>query len=108
MRQTPPPYSSTSIDKRNLHLDCFNHFPEALLDVPASNLWRHLRGPSLFSLPGRDLEPVFVSVLLHGNEDSGWQAIQAVLRDKRTAVLHRPLLLFVANVEAAKANVRTL
>jgi hypothetical protein len=108
MRQTPPPYSSISIDKRNLHLDCFNHFPEALLDVPASNLWRHLRGPSLFSLPGRDLEPVFVSVLLHGNEDSGWQAIQAVLRDKRTAVLHRPLLLFVANVEAAKANVRTL
>jgi hypothetical protein len=92
----------------SLYLDCFDHFPDALLDVPASELWRHLRGPSFFRIPGRQLEPVFVSVLLHGNEDTGWRAIQSVLRHTRSAVLHRPILLFVGNIEAAKANVRTL
>ena len=89
-------------------LHCFDRFPEELLEVPATELWRYLRGPSLFRLPGRQAEPLFVSVLLHGNEDTGWRAIQAVLRQHRTRTLHRPLLLFVGNIEAAKANVRTL
>jgi hypothetical protein len=49
-----------------------------------------------------------VSVLLHGNEDTGWRAIQAALRRRLVLMPHRPLLLFVGNIEAAKANVRTL
>src|SRR6516225_7646691 len=99
--------SSPAVDE-SLYFDCFDRFPDALLDVPASELWRHLRGPSFFRIPGRQLEPVFVSVLLHGNEDTGWRAIQSVLRHTRSGVLHRPILLFVGNIEAAKANVRTL
>jgi uncharacterized protein len=51
---------------------------------------------------------LFVSVLLHGNEHTGWQAVQSVLRRHTGRQLPRSLLLFVANVEAAKANVRTL
>ena len=82
--------------------------PETLLDVPATDLWRHLRGPTLFYIPGRQSAPVFVTVLLHGNEDTGWRAIQAVLRRHRGTMLPRSLLLFVGNIEAAKANVRTL
>ena len=89
-------------------LHCFDRFPEELLEVPATELWRYLRGPSLFRLPGRQAEPLFVSVLLHGNEDTGWRAIQTILRQHRTRTLHRPLLLFVGNIEAAKVNVRTL
>lgn len=91
-----------------LRLTSFNHFPDTLLDVPASELRRHLPGPSLFQVPGRDAQPLFVSVLLHGNEDTGWQAMQAVLQRHRRTILPRPLLLFVGNVEAAKAKVRTL
>jgi hypothetical protein len=49
-----------------------------------------------------------VSVLLHGNEDTGWRAVQSVLRQRRATALARTLLLFVGNVEAAKAKVRTL
>ncbi len=98
---------SPAIDE-SPYFDCFDHFPDVLLDVPASELWRHLRGPSFFRIPGRQLEPVFVSVLLHGNEDTGWQAIQFVLRHTRSTVLRRPILLFVGNIGAAKANVRTL
>src|SRR6516165_8242818 len=66
-----------------IQLDCFDHFSDTLLDAPAGELWRYLRGPSLFRLPGRRIAPLFVSVLLHGNEDTGWRAIQAVLRRKR-------------------------
>lgn len=92
----------------DLPLDCFDHVPDALLDLPASALWRQLRGPTLFRLPGRQPQPLFVSVLLHGNEDSGWRAIQSVLRQHRDTPLPRAMLLFVGNIAAAKAHVRTL
>lgn len=89
-------------------LTSFDRFPDQLLDVPAQDLWRHLPGPSLFHVPGRNEKPLFVSVLLHGNEDTGWQAMQDVLRRHRGTGLARTLLLFVGNIEAARANVRTL
>jgi hypothetical protein len=83
-------------------------FADHLFDVAAPDLWRHLAGATLFEIAGRESHPLFVSVLLHGNEDSGWRAAQAVLRRHRGALLPRPLLLFVGNIEAAKAKVRTL
>src|SRR6516225_6286107 len=89
-------------------LHCFDGFPEELLEVHATGLWQYLRGPSLFRLAGRQAAPLFVSVLLHGNEDTGWRAIQTILRQHRAPILPRPLLLFVGNIEAAKTNVRTL
>jgi hypothetical protein len=46
--------------------------------------------------------------LLHGNEDTGLAAAQAVLWRHYSRELHRSLLLFVGNVAAAAANVRTL
>jgi hypothetical protein len=91
-----------------LHLARFDHFPDALLSVPASDLWRYLPGPSLFHVRGRQATPLFVTVLLHGNEDTGWRAVQAVLREHRGELLPRSLLLFVGNIAAAQANVRTL
>ena len=56
------------ISTDRLQLNCFDYFPTELLDVPAHDLWRHLQGPSLFQLGGRHDQPLFVSVLLHGNE----------------------------------------
>src|SRR4051794_36385341 len=89
-------------------LTSFEVFPGALLEVPAAELWRNLPGPSLFMIEGRNPRPLFVSVLLHGNEDTGWQAMQAVLRAHARVGLPRALILFIGNVEAAKARVRTL
>jgi hypothetical protein len=86
----------------------YDHFPDDLLDVSAAELWRHLPGPSLFHISGRDRAPLFLTVLLHGNEDTGWRAAQQVLREHRRAMLPRALLLLVGNVAAAKARVRTL
>ena len=61
-----------------------------------------------FIFPDGSARPLFVSVLLHGNEDSGWRAIQSVMRQHRGTPLPRPMLLFVGNVAAARAGVRTL
>jgi hypothetical protein len=100
--------SLTGVAGGHARLNRVEGFPEALLDVPADEIWRRLPGPTLFHIPGRQTQPLFVSVLLHGNEDSGWRAIQAVLRKHGDAMLPRPLLLFVGNIDAAKARVRTL
>lgn len=91
-----------------LRLQTYAEFPAELLDLSAGELWRALPGPALFSLPGRQERPLFVSVLLHGNEDTGWQAIQQVLSEYRGRTMPRALLLFIGNIAAAKANVRTL
>jgi len=85
-----------------------DHFPDALLAVPAAELWRHLAGPALFRIAGRAGAPLFVSVLLHGDEDTGWRAAQAVLKRHCSMPLARPLLLFVGNVAAARMGARTL
>ena len=102
------PSAADHVANEPLRLARFDHFPNMLLGVPASDLWRYLPGPSLFHVRGRQAEPLFVTVLLHGNEDTGWRAVQAVLGERRGAMLPRSLLLFVGNIAAAKANVRTL
>lgn len=90
-----------------LSLNHIQGFPGELLDASTSELWQHLPGPTLFHIPGKHATPLFVSVLLHGNESTGWTAVQSVLKRYQTA-LPRRLLLFVGNIEAARHNVRTL
>lgn len=82
--------------------------PQGFLDCPAERLIDIVPGPTLIDLPGRDPHPLFVSVMLHGNEYSGLDAMQEVLRRHAARGLNRSLLLFVGNVGAAAANVRTL
>ena len=86
----------------------FESVPDGFLQCPARRLAEVLPGPSLIDLPGRDRHPLFVSVLLHGNEETGLVAAQEVLRRHRTRQLDRSLLLFIGNVAAAAANERTL
>lgn len=83
-----------------------DHVPDGFLDRPAAQLSQVLRGPTLFDLRGRDPRPLFVSTLLHGNEDSGLIAVQDVLRRHAALGLPRSLLLFIGNVEAAAQNLR--
>jgi hypothetical protein len=91
-----------------LKLKVYDHFPSQLRGAGVADLWRHLACPSLFHIKGRRPEPLFVSVLLHGNEDTGWDAIQLLMAQYEKAELPRSLLLLAGNIEAAKANVRTL
>lgn len=85
-----------------------NDLPDGFLDAPAHELHRLLPGPTLAHLPGRRGEPLFVSVLLHGNEDTGLKALQSLLRRWQGHELPRALSVFVGNVGAAAAGLRRL
>jgi succinylglutamate desuccinylase len=67
-----------------------------------------LGGPSLIHLPGRRVQPLFVSVLLHGNETTGFLALQALLARYQGKELPRALSIFIGNVEAARDGLRRL
>lgn len=80
--------------------------PAGLLDCDAAELHDHLGGPTLIQLKGAEEPALFVSVLLHGNETSGWEGVSRYL--KETPSLPRSMTLFIGNTEAAKAGMRAL
>jgi succinylglutamate desuccinylase len=89
-------------------LNELDHLPAGFLNTQARELYRILPGPSLIHLPGRRPEPLFVSILLHGNEDTGLLTMQSVLGKYAGQELPRALSLFIGNVEAARAGARRL
>ncbi|MBD3773118.1 MAG: succinylglutamate desuccinylase/aspartoacylase family protein, partial [Rhodobacteraceae bacterium] len=87
--------------------------PAGFLDCPARELAALLGGPTLIELAGRREPPLFVSVIQHGNETTGLEAVQQVLRarlgaDGSGGGLPRSLMLFVGNVAAAAQGLRRL
>jgi succinylglutamate desuccinylase len=87
----------------------FNYLPDNLLALEANQLADHLNGPTLIHLPGRREQPLFVSVLMHGNETVGWEAIRTLLaRYQGGQDLPRSLSLFIGNVDAASRGLRML
>ncbi len=93
-------------------LNRFQAIPPRLLDAGPQELLGLLGGPTLLHLrSGPEGSPthrgaLFVSVLLHGNETSGWYAVRRLLRDFPAPP--RDLLILVGNVEAAASGLRTL
>lgn len=82
--------------------------PRGFLETPAPELHRLLDGPALIHLPGRSTPELFISVLLHGNEDTGLAALQQVLRDHAGRVLPRAVAILIGNVAAAREGLRRL
>ena len=82
--------------------------PAGLLDVKVEGLQDLLGGPTLLHLPGRHPEPLFVSVLAHGNESTGFYAVQSLLQKYRDGGLPRSLSVFIGNVSAASQGLRRL
>jgi len=80
--------------------------PAGLADSDATDLRKLLGGPALIHVPGIRAMPLFVSVLLHGNEVSGWNALRRLLASPEP--LGRSLLVFIGNVSAAAEGVRML
>ncbi|MFU8816640.1 MAG: succinylglutamate desuccinylase/aspartoacylase family protein [Pseudomonadales bacterium] len=89
-----------------MQLRRFQHAPPGLAECAATELAGFLGGPALVHVQGRRDPPLLVSVLLHGNEQSGWNGVRRLL--DRAVELPRSLLLFIGNVAAAAANLRTL
>ena len=91
-----------------LLLQQVERLPEGLLETPAEGLADLLGGPTLIHLPGRRPEPLFVTVLAHGNETTGLAAIQSLLQKYRDHQLPRALSIFIGNVTAARHGRRIL
>ena len=82
--------------------------PGGLLEAPVEGLADLLGGPTLLHLPGRHPEPLFLTVLAHGNESTGFYAVQALLKKYRERELPRALSIFIGNVAAARHGLRLL
>lgn len=88
-------------------LQVLDRLPDGLLACGATELAAVLGGPTLIHLAGRRTPPLFVSVLLHGDEDTGWLAVRQLLRETANE-LPRALSLFIGNVRAAGERRRYL
>ena len=86
----------------------FDSLPDGILTVPVEQLHALVPEPALFHLPGKHPETLFVSVLLHGNEPTGFLALQKLLQKYQGQTLPRGLTLFFGNTQAVRLNVRRL
>ena len=89
-------------------LNIIDAIPDGLLSAEATELEALLGGPTLLHLPGRQAPPLFVSVLLHGNEDTGFHAVRKLLNKYQGRELPRGLSIFLGNVTAAAQGRRRL
>ncbi|MBS1269975.1 MAG: hypothetical protein MAG794_00927 [Gammaproteobacteria bacterium] len=89
-------------------LTVMDALPAGLTDCEPKEVPEVLSGPTLIHLPGQADSPIFVSILLHGNEITGLLAMQRILKYYRNRELPRSLSLFVGNVRAAGAGKRML
>ncbi len=83
-------------------------FPEELLTATAQSLHSLVPNPTLFHLPGKHKQPLFISVLLHGNESTGFLALQKLLIKYRNQQLPRAISFYLGNTEAASQGLRRL
>lgn len=90
------------------NLTVLDEVPEGLLTVKANELQQYLSGPTLIRLQGQREDVLFVSVLLHGNETTGWDAMRELLAGYKEGELPRSLYLFIGNVAAAEKVCRVL
>lgn len=93
-----------------MELNITHEIPKGLLEVSIDKLDTVLSGPTLICLEGKKENPLFVSTLLHGNETSGFYAMQKLLKHYQhgDAELPRSLLFFIGNVAAAAQGLRHL
>ena len=86
----------------------YTDLPAGLLDISVEQLYQLIPQPALFHLSGRRTDTLFVSVLLHGNEPTGFLAMQRLLQKYHQQTLPRSLSIFFGNTQAARFNQRRL
>ena len=89
-------------------LNIIDRLDEKILSLPAHRLHEELEGPTLVHIKGQKDPALFLSVLLHGNESSGWEVVKNILNDYKDDPLPRSLTIFIGNVKAARYKKRKL
>jgi succinylglutamate desuccinylase len=82
--------------------------PEHFLSARSEDLFRLLKKPTLIHLKGKKTPPLFICTLLHGNETTGFYALQNILKQYQHKELPRDISIFIGNVEAAAQQQRRL
>ena len=93
---------------KNAMLKHLYALPPALFEATPETLHRLFPEPTLIHLSGKRPEPLFISVLLHGNEPTGFWGVMALLKKYQQQALPRSITLFFGNTLAAQHNVRRL
>ena len=88
----------------------YKGIPEHLPDIPTRELGSILPGPSLIYIEGETDPPLFISVLLHGNEITSFLAIQKLIQtfDLTSRRAPRSIILFIGNIAATEKGLRKL
>lgn len=89
-------------------LDIYNALPEGFLEATVETLHQILPKPSLIHLQGDAPEPIFLCTLLHGNETTGFYAVQKLLKQYQFKKLPRSVSIFIGNIKAAEQGLRRL
>ena len=85
-----------------------DRLPDGMLDANPTELLELLGSPTLLHLHGEKPEPLFISTLLHGNETTGFYAVQSLIKEYQDKSLPRSVSIFIGNVEAAAVGQRRL
>lgn len=93
-----------------MNFNVMNQLPDGFFSVHPTNLNTIFEGPTLIHLNYERKETVLISVMLHGNEHSGFYAIQKYLKviDTQKEKPERNISILIGNVEAAAENLRFL
>jgi hypothetical protein len=100
-------YATRKKSKR-LELKQLESFPKELLHISVDKLYTLFPEPTLLHLHGMRPETIFISVLLHGNEGTGFRVIQKLLREYENTRLPRSISIFFGNTQAARYGLRLL
>ena len=87
-------------------LQILQTLPQGFFDIKAPQIEGVIDRPTLIHLKGQKKEPLFISILLHGDELSGLLILQKVL--KKYPELPRDLIIFIGNPRACAEGVRHL
>lgn len=117
LQQTHQPIHSWNVDRtvtpvrqkgQLLELKQLESFPKELLDIRAEELYTIFPQPTLLHLKGMNSQVVFISVLLHGNEPTGFYVVQELLRKYEHTRLPKSVSIFFGNTQAARHKLRLL
>ncbi len=84
-----------------------NSLPDGLLELTADKLYTKIDNHTLVHLNGKVQRPIFISILQHGDEYTGWDALKDYLNNHQHQ-LPRSMTILFGNIQAARFNVRQL